>query len=353
MSGKRVFISHISSETELAQNLKKHLEKHFLGLLDIFVSSDRATIPAGSKWLEEVDKALKSADLQVVLCSKESVGRPWVNFEAGAVWLRGIPVIPLCHSGLRPSDLPVPLAMLEGIECSQPEGLQKLYDAIAGELSVNVPEVDFPGLAAEFKELEKKYIQARQGPERIENPRILCAASEQYAEPNLGFQLDVAVLEKAFPKRVEIETKLTRKRLRDLLTNQRFDIVHLVLAVDPDNGDLIFSPIDFTTYKPATSSPDRMSAEGFAALLVESNTRLVVLATCKALLLAVEVAHVANMAASDAIITGVQAAEWEECFYGLLAQGKPLFKAFDITKSQSSTRILAIRNKDAVFALAG
>jgi TIR domain len=350
---KRIFISHISSEAELSQSLKKHLEKHFLGLLEIFVSSDRETIQAGSKWLEEVDKALRSADLQIVLCSKESVGRPWVNFEAGAVWLRGIPVIPLCHSGEKPNDLPVPLGMLEGIECSQPEGLQKLYDAIAKKLNVDVPEVDFQRLADELKGLENKYMQSRQGPETIENPRILCAASEQYAQPSLGFHLDVAVLEKAFPKRVEIETKLTRTRLRDLLTNHHFDIVHLVLAVDPDNGDLIFSPIDFTTYKPTTSSPDTMSAEGFAALLVESNTRLVVLATCKALLLAVEVAHVANMAASDAMITGEQAAEWEECFYGLLAQGKPLFKAFDITKSQSKTPIRAIRNKDMVFAIVG
>ena len=94
MAKKRVFISHISSETQLAQSLKQRLDRDFLGLLDIFVSSDQKTIQAGQKWLEEVDKALRSADLQVVLCSKESVGRPWVNFEAGAVWLRGIPVIP-------------------------------------------------------------------------------------------------------------------------------------------------------------------------------------------------------------------------------------------------------------------
>ena len=253
---------------------------------------------------------------------------------------------------MRPNDLPVPLGMLEGIECGQPEGLQKLYDAIASNLSVNVPEVDFPRLVAELKELEKKYIQARQGSETIKNPRILCAASEQYAESSLGFHLDVAVLEKAFPKRVEIEPKLTRKRICDLLTSQHFDIVHLVLAVDPHNADLIFSPIDFTTYRPTTSSRDIISAEGFAALLVESNTRLVVLATCRALLLAVEVANVANMAAADGEITGAEAAEWEECFYGLLAQGKPLFKAFDITRSLSSTPIRAIRHKDVVFALA-
>jgi len=186
--------------------------------------------------------------------------------------------------------------------------------------------------------------------EKIENPRILCAASEQYAQPSFGFHLDVAVLERAFPQRVTVETQLTRRRLLELLTSQHFDIVHLVLAVDPDTGDAVFSPIDCATYKPATPKPDKMSPESFAALLLESRTSLVVLATCKALLLAVEVTHIANMAASDADITGEAAAEWEECFYSLLAQGKLLYKAFDLTKSQISTPIRPIRHKDVAFA---
>jgi hypothetical protein len=91
----------------------------------------------------------------------------------------------------------------------------------------------------------------------IRNPQILCAASEQYAEPRYGFKLDVRVLENTFPKGVTVETKLTRKRLIGLLTNQKqkFDIVHLVLPVDPETGDLIFSPVDPTSYKPATPNP--------------------------------------------------------------------------------------------------
>jgi hypothetical protein len=198
-------------------------------------------------------------------------------------------------------------------------------------------------------QLEKKYEQARQLPARIENPRVLCAASEQYAEPHLGFHFDVKVLEKTFPQQVTVERKLTRKRLLELLTGQRFDIVHLVLAVDRDNGDLVFSPIDFQTYKPATSKPDKLSPQAFADLLVEAQTSLVVLATCEALLLAVEVSSVANMAASDAKITGPEAAAWEECFYGLLAHGKSLYRAFEITRSQISTPIRPIRYKDIAF----
>lgn len=109
MAKTRVFISRISAEMALAQALKERLRRDFRGLLDIFVSSDQTTIRAGSKWLDEVDKALKGADVQIVLASRESVGRPWVNFEAGAVWLRGIPVIPVCRSGMTPEALPVPL----------------------------------------------------------------------------------------------------------------------------------------------------------------------------------------------------------------------------------------------------
>jgi hypothetical protein len=82
MAAKQVFISHISAESEIAQKLKQHLVSSFLGLLDIFVSSDRATIGAGEKWLDEIEKSLKAADAEVVLCSRQSVGRPWINLDS-------------------------------------------------------------------------------------------------------------------------------------------------------------------------------------------------------------------------------------------------------------------------------
>ncbi len=344
-----MFISHISDESELAQWLKASLDRDFLSALDIFVSSDRSTIEAGRKWLDEVDKALKKADMQIVLCSRESVGRPWVNFEAGAVWLRGIPVVPVCHSGLRPENLPVPLSMLESISLSDSAGLAKLYDAVASTLGLKTPAANFASLANEAKDLEAKYAKKVKTVEAIENPKILCAASEQYAQPDYGFDLDVAVVERYFPGRVTVERALTSARLMDLLTTERFDIVHLVTAVDPEEGDLIFGPIDPDTRQPVPGC-DMMPPQGFASLLVESQTSLVVLATCKALLLAVEVATVSNMAASDQDLTGQEAVEWEERFYRLLSQGQSIYKAFDIAKQQRKTTIRAVRHKDLCFS---
>ena len=346
---KAVFISHISDETDLAQWLKARLDRDFLGGLEIFVSSDRSTIEAGRRWLDEVHDALKAADLQIVLCSSASVGRPWVNFEAGAVWLRGIPVVPACHSGLEPQALPIPLNMLQAVVLSRPEGLAKLYDAVAAAMGLRAPSVDFAAMASEAGVIEAKSARRAQNVEVIRSPRVLCAASTEYARPDYAFDLDVTLTERYFPGRVVVERALTPSRLRDLLTGERFDIVHLVLPVAEKTGGLVFNPVNENGH-PTGEPAEVMSPAAFATLLIESQTRLVVLATCKALPLAVKVGTVANMAASEEEITGQDATAWGECFYRLLAQGKSVHKAFEITDQQITVPILSVRHKDVIFS---
>jgi hypothetical protein len=347
MAKARLFISHISTETELAQVLKKRLDQDFLGVLDIFVSSDKRSIQAGSPWLDDLNTALEEAQFVVVLCSKESIGRPWVNFEAGAGWIRGIPVIPVCHSGLTPSQLPVPLSMLQALQASESDDLRSLYDTIATRLNMRAPAVDLTPLAEEIRQVEQRYALALEAQNRIENPRILCAATDQYAQPELGFDLDVEAVERSFPGKVRVERNLNSKLLRQLLTTQHFDIVHLVQAVDPNNGELIFDPIELSAYKARASRPDKMSAAAFADFVAASSTKLVVLNTCQALFLAARVAPIANMVATHIEISGEAAAKWAECFYDLLASGYSVYRAFELTcSSVNDVPMALIRHKD-------
>src|SRR5271170_5194153 len=116
-----VFLSHITVESTMADLLRRRLENDFIGLVEVFESSDRLSIPVGSKWLDEVTQALKRADLHLILCSPDAVKRPWIQFEAGAAHLRGIPIIPLCHSGLTLAQLPVPLSESEGMQITDAE----------------------------------------------------------------------------------------------------------------------------------------------------------------------------------------------------------------------------------------
>jgi hypothetical protein len=71
-------------ESRLADLIKRHLVHDFIGLVEVFESSDRLSIPAGAKWLTEVMEGLQPVNLHLILCSQDSTSRPWIQFEAGA-----------------------------------------------------------------------------------------------------------------------------------------------------------------------------------------------------------------------------------------------------------------------------
>ena len=337
-----IFISHTSTERRLAKAFKERLAADF-STVDVFVSSDGTTVQAGRQWLKELSSALKRAKIEIILCSHASVERPWVNFEAGAGWVRGIPVIPVCHSGMTPRQLPVPLNMLEAVEAYRPEGLQKLYHAIAAALGMRTPEVDFVAMAQEIGEAGRVHEHLSRDLEVIENPKILCAASDDYAT-RLDFDLDVSVLESRFPDQVlRVERSLTSESLHDILTSHTFEMIHLVVAVDSNSGDLLFGPAD-------SPGADKLSVKQWAALLEKSKTRLVVLATCHGLYPGVDLSSVVNIIATKAGITGKQVADWSRRFYGLLAKGYSLFDAFKTTDPDGSLPMRLIRQKDLAFS---
>ncbi len=179
----KVFISHITEEAKLAEVFKRHILKDFLGLVDVFVSSDSTSIPAGRKWLNEIENALKVAKIEFILCSKESVKRPWINFEAGAGCVKGIPVVPVCHTGMKPADLPIPLNMLQAVEAKDRDGLKKLYDLLAGELGSVTPDADFDKIIKEIETFENKYSVGISQSISTDDLSQLATSSMYYAEP--------------------------------------------------------------------------------------------------------------------------------------------------------------------------
>ena len=102
-----IFISHIAEEAELAGAYKAAIEKAFLGLVNVFVSSDARSIQLGQNWLDGITDALRNCAAMLIFCSPASIGRQWINFECGAGWARAIDIAPLCHSG-RPGSETLP-----------------------------------------------------------------------------------------------------------------------------------------------------------------------------------------------------------------------------------------------------
>lgn len=343
MTKARLFISHVSTEADLAQLLKEQLVADFGSDLDVFVSSDRNSADPGRDWLLNVRQALEQARVVIVLCSEESLARPWVNFEMGAAWIRQeVRLIPVCHSGLVPERLPVQLNLLNALEAGRDGDLSQLYRVVAEQLGVAVPRADFAPIVEGVRRFEQRYGRARQARERIEHPRILCAASEPYADPQLGFEQDVAAVERWFPGCVRVERRLTSRQLRQLLTTERFDVVHLVQAVNPNNGELIFDPVEPEARRRPGDRVDKMTAANFADFVRESGTLLVVLNTCQALYLAARVAPAANMVATHIDVDGETASAWANYFYEFLADGRSLYDAFERTCSEMNDVPMAL-----------
>lgn len=157
MSKSLVFISHITEEKEIAITFKELIENSFLGMLDVFVSSDEDSIHMGQRWLDRISGGLKTCSVEIVLCSPKSITRPWINFEAGAGWVRDIPVIPLCHSGINPSQLPMPLNLLQAATANEIPSLKLIFPVLAQAIDAKTPNVDFTEFVSKVIDFEARY----------------------------------------------------------------------------------------------------------------------------------------------------------------------------------------------------
>jgi len=136
-----IFISHITAEKEIADALRGLIESTFMGMIDVFISSDPESIAMGGKWLDRITQGLQACVIEIVLASPTSIRRPWINFEAGAGWVRGIPVIPICHSGMNPDTLPPPLSSLQSALATESDSIERVLSVLAKALECKMPKV--------------------------------------------------------------------------------------------------------------------------------------------------------------------------------------------------------------------
>ncbi|MFP9135476.1 hypothetical protein ACLKZ8_21145 [Shewanella algae] len=77
---KQIFLSHIHEERDLALLIKEAIENEFSGFIEVFVSSDGMSIPAGSNFLKRIEDGLVNCIGAIYLISPISVKRNWINF---------------------------------------------------------------------------------------------------------------------------------------------------------------------------------------------------------------------------------------------------------------------------------
>jgi hypothetical protein len=127
----------------VASTLKHWIERTTSGQCDVFVSTDVSDNPAGSNWMAIIERMINESFLMIVVCSKFSLSRPWINFEAGAAWQKKIPILPVLHSGLTVDQVPRPISDFQGVSVDEPGLFKRLFEAIYGYANLTkFPDVD-------------------------------------------------------------------------------------------------------------------------------------------------------------------------------------------------------------------
>lgn len=149
-----VFISHVNENKVVANALKALIVKSFPHDVDVFVAGDPYNISFSDDWFEKIKKGIDDCHLMIILCTPESVKRPWINFEAGAATILRKKVGPICFAGQTVGRLPSPLNYIrsQAIDCSDDESFEQYFKIflrmIATHIGEPVPRVEI--LDSEF-----------------------------------------------------------------------------------------------------------------------------------------------------------------------------------------------------------
>ena len=130
-----VFISWSGEKANrYAEFLENLLNQIFGNQARTFYSGN---IESGSVWLDRINHALEESKIGIIVLTKESMKKPWVNFEAGAIFkadTKNTSIIPICVD-ISLNDLENhPLRFFQSVHCFTWESIMDLFYNLKEEL---------------------------------------------------------------------------------------------------------------------------------------------------------------------------------------------------------------------------
>ena len=150
----KIFVSHSHSDRKTAEVFATLLLSVFTdAYVKVSYSSDRSAgggIEAGEDWLPWILKEVRDSAVCIVLLTPESIGKPWLMWEAGAV--SGValanenstPVVPLLFR-ISTDQVPGPLRSKQSEYGTNAEGVQRVLQLV--HRKVEQPPAHFLNLA--------------------------------------------------------------------------------------------------------------------------------------------------------------------------------------------------------------
>ena len=135
-----VFISHATTDAEIARALQTELERVFGDAMSVFCASSPGAIGSGQEWLKRIEAQLASAQAVIVILTPLSIERHWIWFELGAAWDRSrtgsCHIYPLRIAAVDQAEIPAPLDRLQVHVLNRADDLKVFFKSLAQDLGI-------------------------------------------------------------------------------------------------------------------------------------------------------------------------------------------------------------------------
>ncbi|PPH24141.1 hypothetical protein C5C99_00370 [Rathayibacter sp. AY1C4] len=134
----KVFISWSgSAEQRVAEALRDALGSVCAGEVEPFVSSQ--DIPLGERGIPMIEAKLSSTDYGIVVLSSGNKGRPWINYEGGALATLLNRRVAVVLMDLSRADVDTPLAPFQSARFHDRDEMLRLFTEIAQHARASFP----------------------------------------------------------------------------------------------------------------------------------------------------------------------------------------------------------------------
>jgi hypothetical protein len=229
-----VFISHDTRDAALAEAFSALLSNITCGMLKSFRSSDKSGkqgLEYGSEWYPEIMKNLEQASDVVCLLTQNSLGRPWILYEAGvAKGKLGTPVHGLALGVPLSQAATGPFAQFQNCD-DDVESISKLVTQLARRLPNADPQKSI--VDSQVADFSKKVAELLKAAGNLPAPPVQKKSDDSSAAKLFE---EVKVMFQELPERMEnrivrvVEPRRSQRH-RALMADPRF-FEHLVMDAE-------------------------------------------------------------------------------------------------------------------------
>jgi tetratricopeptide (TPR) repeat protein len=163
-----VFISHTHADKEIAHALSSAIEHVFGDTLETVYSTKKEDggIKHGEEWFQWIVNQVRTADIAVILLTPASTQKPWVLWEAGAVYGAGIASAESNTRKVRPvvfklsgSQVPSPFAGIQAVHGDEAAGIERFLSDLIDDFGPKMERNQLVKAAKRLQSVIGEYLE--------------------------------------------------------------------------------------------------------------------------------------------------------------------------------------------------